>query len=112
MRDFMVALMQGKKEELAASPQKSQKQEHLRKQALLARRHLRKAKKLVMMHTEMSEGEHDLIGKLDSGELEKSAIQSNKAYGYGRGVTNTSREDAALLRVTGNKLDEYFGRSY
>ena len=56
----------------------------------------------------MLDAEQKLVLKLDSGELEREAVDANKKYGHGEGVTRMSTEEAVLYRVSSNQLDNYF----
>ena len=59
---------------------------------------------------ELSCQQIELLIELNSGLLEKNVLENNKAYGHGEGVKITTKEEAAVFRMSCNALDAYFDR--
>ena len=59
---------------------------------------------------ELSCQQIELLIELNSGLLEKNVLENNKAYGHGEGVNITTKEEAAVFRMSCNALDAYFDR--
>ena len=60
--------------------------------------------------SELSRQQIQLLIEFKSGLLEKNVLENNKAYGHGEGVKITTKEEAAVFRMSCNALDAYFGR--
>ena len=58
----------------------------------------------------MTEQEMKLLRELDLGLLEDDVLTKNIAYGHGEGVKITTKEEAAVFRMSCNALDAYFSR--
>ena len=85
--------------------------EVLRREALKARRKLKDARKLankVLPESELSCEQIELLIEFNSGLLEKTVLENNKAYGHGEGVKITSKAEAACFRMSCNTLNAYF----
>ena len=59
---------------------------------------------------DLSKSQIQMLHDLDIGVLEANMVKMNKAYKHGDGVEIRTREDAAVLRMTCNKLDAYYDR--
>ena len=60
--------------------------------------------------SELSCKQQQLLIELNSGLLQKIRLENDKAYGHGEGVKNTTKEEAAVFRMSCNALDAYYGR--
>ena len=113
-QELLLAVMQAGSDSGDTHPTVQDKRK-LRKNALVARKRLKDAKKLAMRLDSYELDESDLRGEqitllqhLDSGELEREMIANNQAYGHGAGATITTRESAAYMRITDNALQSYY----
>ncbi len=74
---------------------------------------MKEARKLAdkgLPESELSSPQIALLLELNSGVLEKNMLANNKAYGHGEGVKITTKEEAAVFRMSCNALDAYFAR--
>ena len=60
--------------------------------------------------SELSCQQIQLLVELNSGLLKNNVLENNKAYGHGEGVKITTKEEAAVFRMSCNELDGYFDR--
>ena len=75
---------------------------------------LKDAKKLcnrieVVPETQLSSQQTQMLVQLHSGLLERN-VEDNKAYGHGEGVKITTKEEAAVYRMSCNGLSKFFDR--
>ena len=70
----------------------------------------RKLANKVLPESELSSEQIELLIELNSGLLQKNVLENNKAYGHGEGVKITTKEEAAVFRMSCNALDAYFDR--
>ena len=87
--------------------------EELRRKALEARKKLKDARRLAnkgLPESELSSQQNQLLIELGSGLLERNVLKNNKAYGHGQGVNSTTKEEAAVFRMSLNALGAYFDR--
>ena len=85
----------------------------LRRKAHEARRKLKDARKLAnrgLSDNEMSEQQIRMMSDLYSGILDKNRDEADEAYEHGLNVKTVTKEQVASIRMTVNRLDEYFGR--
>ena len=83
--------------------------ESLRVEVVKARMKVSRARRLAVLDRPLSPYEEDPVYKLEFGDLERIRQQADKAYGHGAEVPRLTME-AVLYRVSGNELDNYFGR--
>ena len=115
-QELMIAVLQEQSNSGDDHPAEHDRKE-LRRKALEARQQLKDAKKLAeklaleeLSEAELSNEQFHLLTELNSGLLEKIMVEENKAYGHGEGVKISTKEEAAVFRMSCNSLDVYHQR--
>ena len=112
-QDLMLAVLQERSKHKGEKHLSRREAHELRTKALAARKKLKDARKLAeqdLPESELSKSQIALLHDLDKGVLEKNMLEMNKEYKHGEGAKIITKEDAAVLRMSCNKLDAYYDR--